>query len=41
MTWRLRYRISRTTGNGSETRHDTFTAQIRPDETVLDGIERF
>jgi succinate dehydrogenase/fumarate reductase iron-sulfur protein len=39
MTWRVRYRIARTTGNGSTTRHDTFTVEIRPDETVLDGIE--
>lgn len=40
MTWRIRYRIFRTTEHGSAPRHDTFTVEIRPDETVLDGVER-
>lgn len=39
MSWRVRYQIFRKT-DGAPSTFDTFTIEIRPDETVLDGIER-
>jgi len=40
MAWQVQYRIFRLKQNGTSPHYDTFTVEIRPDETVLDGIER-
>lgn len=40
MQWNVTFRVFRYKQNGSEPHFDTFTLPVRPDEYVLDAIER-
>jgi succinate dehydrogenase / fumarate reductase iron-sulfur subunit len=40
MAWQIQYRIFRLKQDGKPSHYDTFTVDIEPDETVLDGVER-
>jgi succinate dehydrogenase / fumarate reductase iron-sulfur subunit len=40
MTWKIHYKLFRFKQDGHPPRYDTFTVEIGPDESVLDGIER-
>jgi succinate dehydrogenase / fumarate reductase iron-sulfur subunit len=40
MTWKVNFRVFRFKQDGNPPRYDTFTVEIKPDESVLDGIER-
>jgi succinate dehydrogenase / fumarate reductase iron-sulfur subunit len=40
MAWHIQFRVFRSSRDGARTHYDTFTVEIKPDETVLDGIER-
>jgi succinate dehydrogenase / fumarate reductase iron-sulfur subunit len=40
MAWKVNFRVFRFKQDGSPPRYDTFSVEIKPDESVLDGIER-
>lgn len=40
MAWQIQYRVFRLKQDGKPPHYDTFTVDIKPDETVLDGLER-
>lgn len=40
MTWKVNFRVFRFKQDGSPVHYDTFPVEIKPDESVLDGIER-
>jgi succinate dehydrogenase / fumarate reductase iron-sulfur subunit len=40
MTWKVNFRVFRFKQDGNPPHYDTFTVEIEPDESVLDGVER-
>jgi len=40
MNWQIRYRVYRQKSTAGRPHYDDFTVEIKPDESVLDGIEK-